>query len=445
MSWVYCHRMRKPVKMRSVLLAGLASAALGVSVLTPPAVAQQRFAPPPSAQQLVAASNAMLQPNEVSGPLLAGTTSSDRLFSTGFNNPPGGQDPLPVCVSGRSNTTVSIPDAMATGFFTSDGRVSQVAYTYPGTTAANRAWKRLSANIASQCNGSFTEGGTRVTATAQRIPGLPQGQRGWGVRSTGNLNAYSTVHLVGDSIQMVSFLADRPAALTRARAPMNQLAATLAGRWVNRATLPLTQNPVITRAESSMVQTSDIPSGLRVAKPAQGAWSGLSASLPGNALDIFCARRTTLPTPPQSFFSILGASGDVFGLPSGGSVTQQLQVFSSPQDAQQAWQQATRAVQGCSQNPTGPIPTKEDFTRSTNGTANATVDGVQGVSLRQLQTYPSNNRSVNSYSVYLLAGEAVQVVTYSVTVRGSRQAPINQSAVDTLAQQLADRWVQAGR
>lgn len=244
---------------------------------------------------------------------------------------------------------------------------------------------------------------------------------------------------------MLSYVGEDKVVAPRVRPAINRLAGELAGRWVTRSELATTQNPAVTRAESSMLQQSDVPTGLTVATPAQGGWSSFFSYLPGNDFDLFCQRRTTFDPAAQSFGSVIGGTGDVFGFVGRGNIYQQLQVFASAAEAQQVWQRLNGAVRGCSQNPTGSVPKNEDFSRFTNGSTPDPINGTPAVWTRQLQTYVSENLSVNTYTVYALAENAIQILTYSVTNRGLRQVPINQPAVNGLAQQLADRWVQAGR
>lgn len=423
----------------------IASAAvLGLLIVgMPPALAQERIVDPPSADALVAATNAMLQPADLAAPALTGWPRSDRRFSTGYFNPPGGQDPLPVCVSGPGYRTVSIPRDGAIGFLASFGDVSQYEYEYASASAAAKAWKRVSSDVRTRCTTSFTEEGVRTVNTARRIPGVPGGPKGWAVSTSGNLHAFTAVHLIDDTIQMVSLQGGQRAVPSTTRAALGALATSLADRWSDRDALPITQDVTVTKAERVMVQPQDVPEALPLASAADGGWSSFQGSTPASGPDVFCRGQATLPVGSETFRTVLFSGGDVLGVVGKGFVTQQVDVYASPELAQAAWQEVVAAVGTCRQNVAGPIPSRKPFERLTNGTSTVTVNGVPGVWSTSLSTLPDIDRGYTngSYSVYLLAGDSIQEVTYGVTRRGITNVTVDQSAVDSLARILADRWV----
>jgi hypothetical protein len=425
------------------MTTALAGAMLIVSAAAAPALAQERIVPPPSAEALVAATNAMLRPADLSGALLVGLPRSDRRFTTGFFNPPGGQDPMPVCVSGPSYQTVSIPRDDAIGYLASYGRIQQYEYQYPSAAAASNVWKQLSAQVASGCRTTFTENGVTTANASARIPGVPGGQRGWAVSNSGNLNAFSAVHLIGDTIQLVSYDSGERAVPSKARAAMGALATRLAGRWAERTQLSVTQDETLTQAERTMVQPSDVPATLPMATAADGGWSSFQSSVPATGPNVYCRSQAKLPQGSATFTSVLFSGGDVLGITGKGNVMQQVEVYASADAARAVWQSVTAAVAKCSKNPTGAIPTKKVFNRSSNGTSSVAMGDVPGVWTSTLDTFPGIDKGFTNaaYSVYLLAGDSIQQVMYGITEKGITDVTVDRAAVDAMAKSLADRWV----
>lgn len=425
------------------IAASLVGLSVAVVLVAPSAHAQERIAEPPSADALVAATNAMMQPADLPAALTSGMSKSDRRFTTGFFNPPGGQDPLPVCVSGPSYRTVSIPRDDAIGYLASYGGVYQYEYQYPSAEAAAAVWAKVGKQISTKCNGSFTEGDVRTTNTARRIPGMPGGAQGWGVNNSGNLNGYSAVHLIGDTVQLVSFMGGNRAVPAKARAAMPRLAATLADRWTNRSTLPLTQNATITKAEQTMVQPSDAPASLPVATGADGGWSSFRASQPASGPDVFCRGEAKIPAGAFTFQSVFGSGGDVLGIVGKGDVVQQVDAYASTDSAAAAWAKVTAATAKCNKTTPGSITGKKTYEANTNGVSSVSMNGVPGVWTNTLMTYPDIDKgyTVANYSLYLLVGDSIQEFTYGLTVKGLQQITIDRAAVDAMAQTVANRWL----
>jgi len=424
-------------------VAAAVASSLLVVTLTPAAAAAERIADPPSADALVAATNAMLRPVDLAAPLTVGVPSKDRRFSTGYFNPPGGQDPLPVCVSGPLYKTVSIPRDDAIGYLATYGRVNQYEYEYPSAARAQQAWNELSKQVSSKCNSSFTEQGVQTVNRASRVAGVPGGPRGWAVANSGNLNAFSAVHLIGDTIQLVAYNGGQGAVPAKARTAMAKLATALAGRWAERDTLPVTQDATLTKAETDMVQPADVPAGLSLATAADGGWSSFQNYQPAVGPDVFCRGDATLPKGVQTFQSVLFSGGDVLGVVGKGWVSQSAEVYASAALAQDAWSKVTAAAARCSENVTKPVSKKKEFTRLTNGVSSVTVGGVPAVWVNRLDTFPDMDPgySNGAYTVYLLAGDSIQQVTYGITQKGISEVTVDTGAVETMAEMLADRWM----
>lgn len=429
---------RPSVRVAAAVLAS----SLAAVTLAPGALAAERIVDPPSSTALVAATNAMLRPADVAAPLMVGVPRADRQFSTGYFNPPGGQDPLPVCVSGPGYRTVSIPRSDAIGYLARYGPVNQYEYQYPSAKRASAAWEQLSKQISSKCNGSYTEEGEKTTNTAKRMSGVPGGPRGWSVTNTGRYEAISNVHLIGDTIQLVAYVGGEKAVPARASSAFSTLATTLADRWAERDSLPVTQDATLTQAETDMVQPADVPTGLSLATAADGGWSSFQNYQPAVGPDVFCRGDAKLPKGAQTFQSVLFSGGDVLGVIGKGWVAQKVEVYATPELAQEAWAKVTAAVSKCTLNAAKPIPAKKEFRRLINGVSTVSVNGVPAVWVSGLDTYDFDKGYTNgTYSVYLLAGDSIQEVTYGLTRKGVGEVAIDQAAVDSMAQALADRWV----
>lgn len=429
--------------MRRVLTA-LAGVAITATALAVPAAATETNAEPPSPQALTAATNAMLRPADLAAPFPASQAKSDRIFSTGYFNPPGGQDPLPVCVYGPGYTTVSIPRDNAIGYMASYGGVTQYEYEYPSPAMAAKVWAKLSKQVVAECNSTTTyDGGGTTVSVARRIPGVPGGAQGWSVARSGSMNSVTTVHLVGDSIQLVAYLGSGKGIPAKARVALPRLATSLADRWADRDQLSLTQDATLTKAEATMVQPADVVAPLSLATGADGAWSSFQGSQPGNGPTVPCRARANLPTGAATFTTVLGSGGDVLGITGKGSVVQRVETYASTELAAQAWQKVSAAVAKCSTKPSGSITGKKPYEAAANGTSTVTVNGVPGVWTNGTETFPDFDKGFTngSYSVYLLVGDSIQQTTYLMTVQGLKQVDIDANAVGSLAQKLADRWL----
>lgn len=430
---------------RVVVVGAVAAVVIG-GVLGAPAVARtvDANAEPPSASVLTEATNAMLQPSDVQGVVAAipSEDSGTNRFSTGYFNPPGGQDPLPVCTYGKGFNSVDVPISGVTGYTAATGAVTQNVYAYPSEAAANAAWRTVTSQIQSRCKGSFTKDGKTFSATASTIPGLG-GVPGWGVNSRGAQAMYSALHFLGSEIQMVTVMSSVPAINVARADAANTLAATLAVRWLDRSNLAMTQDPFITQTTRTMLQPADMPTVLPIAQPASGSWSSLETSIPGWQPSS-CYEDTQILAGAKSFFTALG-SADVFPTP--GAVSQSVYEYDSPALAQRAWNQLKTAQAKCPQKASKPIPVNATFDREVNGVSPLTFGGVPGIWSRELMissdygTDSGVGMSAKTYTINLLVGDAIQSVSYSRSVKGMQQVKLDQVAVNALAQELALRWV----
>ena len=428
--------------MRRIITA-MAGAAMLAGVCAVPASAQERIAPPPSADALVAATNAMLRPADLPTVVRKAVARSARFFDTGYFNPPGGQDPLPICVSGPNYTTVSLSRDNAIGYLATYGGVVQYEYRYPSASAAAKAWRTVSDQVARGCTTTFTEGDQQTRNTARRIPGIPGGERGWEVTSSGSQNSFSSVQLIDDTIQQISILDGRRPITASVQRAMAGLSLQLADRWADRSGATLVQDPTLTKAERTMVQPADVPAALPMATAADGGWSSVQASVPGTGPQVSCRAQAELPAGAATFSTVLFSGGDVLGITGKGNVVQQVEQYAAADAAKTAWQAVTAEVATCTSGANAALSKKTSVNRSTNGVSDVVIDGVPGVWVSTLDTFPDLGKGFTNgaYTLYLLVGDTVQQVTYGVTRKGVRDVTVDTAAVDALGRALAARWV----
>jgi len=428
--------------MRRTITA-IAGAALLAGVSVAPAMAQERIAQPPSSDALVAATNAMLRPADVPAAVRKALKGASRFFDTGFFNPPGGQDPLPICVSGPNYTTVTLSRDNAIGYMASYGGVVQYEYRYPSAAAAQKAWRVVSEQVAQGCTTTFTEGDQQTRNTARRIPGVPGGERGWQVTSFGSQNSFSSVQLIDDTIQQVSVVDGKRPVTPRVQRAMAGLASKLADRWAARSGATLVQDPTLTQAERTMVQPADVPAALTMATAADGGWSSFQGAVPGMGPQVSCNARAELPAGVATFSTVLFSGGDVLGITGKGNVMQEIEQYASADAAKAAWQALAAEAAKCTRDVNATLSRKTPVNRSTNGVSDVVIDGVSGVWVTTLETYPDLGKgySNGSYTLHLLVGDTIQQVTYGVTQKGIRDVPVDTAAVDELGRALSARWL----
>lgn len=412
------------------------------------AVGASAVEPPPGPDALVAASNAMLQPADA-----AMTPSKDRPWDSGYFSPPGGQDPTLLCVDSRQRG-VSLMRGTAVGYRSSTD-INQELYAYPTAELAAQAWAAADAQIGKRCGGRYTEDGDTVVVTKGRVASPVNGPQGWWIRSTtakgrGN-SSYLTVLPVGNAVQLVYVYADTASVPAGKVAQLDELTRTLAVRYANASTLPVTQPQLLTDAQRSMMQPGDVPAALPVTAPSKGGWSSFIANQPGNGP--WLCGNSALPGGLASFDMSYGGDGGVQSIP--GAIQQGLEVYPDAASAAAGWQRLTKALRACSDRKPKPISQKRPVFNSLSGTAPVGFGGTPGVWSRQLDTQPaagsrctdSANHPVpcpsfsnGTYTLYLLVGRSVQYVSYYATVTGVHRVPIDQAAVNALALQLAQRW-----
>jgi hypothetical protein len=430
--------------MAGALVATVALASPAGAVQPPPVQA------PPSSQTLVTTTNAMMQPSDVPAPLL-----SKDAWSVSYTNPPGGQDPTPVCIYGPVGS-VNLSQRGATGYHAGTFDLDQQVYRYASTERARAAWSDVDAKVRAKCRGSWTEEGRTTTLTTGRLDSTVGGPAGWWIRSdvSGGTGSYVTVMPVGDSIQTLRLLSDTTAVSAPSRRAMNRLAVRLAARFAAPSTLPLSQDPLLTTAQRTMLAPADVPAALPYTLPADGGWSSFDSDAPGESP--WVCGGDAVPAGVASFDVELGGWGDVAAVP--GSVRQELQVYSSEAAAQAAWGTLRSVALGCTAGSGRPLSQTTSQTRQEAGTSSLAFGGTAGIWTREIDTYPAsgtcrNNSgrsvqcegfSTRSYVIHLLVGTAIQSVTYYLSVDGIRIPPLDQLPVNVLAESLAQRWAVAG-
>ena len=150
----------------------------------------------------------------------------------------------------------------------------------------------------------------------------------------------------------------------------------------------------------------------------------------------------------------IGGEGDVFSIP--GQLSQSSTVYASAARARAAWNAYTAAAAQCSQQLHRPLTSPKTLQRVSNGVSALAVDGVPGVWVRTLDTYLSSDGSCDAasggtggcdaftqrtYSIALLVGRSIQVVDYVTATTGIRVVPLDQAAVNAVAETLAGRWM----
>jgi hypothetical protein len=407
---------------------------MALTMTAPAQAAVDPIAPPPAAAELTTATNAMLGFDLPAA--LAPAANSD--VQTGYINPPGGQDPLPVCIYGPRYRTVAVPGTLAVGYMANNGYVGQSVYEYPSRAAAERAWKKLDAEIAARCSGTWTDDNGTWKVSRTRLAASGAAGRGWAATTT---SPGSVIHVavvpVGDAIQVVSYVRQDAELGARVPAAIATLSGRLADRWAARATLPNTQGPLLTGATQAMLSEADVPAALPVTAPADGGWSSFDGTTPGNG-PWSCAANAKVPAGSWSFMTALGGTGDIVSEP--GSLLQSVEVYQTDDAASAAWAKLRRAVLACADSSGGSLASGKSITRTTTGESALVVDGTAGVWSRQFSTEPSIPLSAKSYSIHLRSGNAIQTVSYYTTVMELEQIPLDQLAVNTLAEQLLQRW-----
>ncbi len=427
--------------MRRRLVSGAAVFAVLACVLCSPGIASAHDAVPagPSPEALVQATNAMLRPADVPK-TYPNIRDGGVEFDTGYRTSYWGTDDFDVCFDPLTAMPVKVSWWNgATIYEASYGarddiaaRVNQWVYDYPTPDAALKAWTDFSKSATAKCNGSHTVDGISYVAKTTPVVGV-EGVRGLGVymfSSNPDSYKYTVVNLIGSSIQMVGGYDGDTNPLKDGRAAtVRKIAAELTVRWQSRAQLPITQNPLITRAASTMIQPSDLTPATPILQPGRGGDSYFANR--ANALSL-CSQDVTSPAPHDSFRTSLGVGEPPASIP--GDIDQTMYVYSSASAAKNAWSQLTKILSSC----TSKAKASASGMTTKQGVSPLTFNGVAGIWTRSW--WKPEPISESDYGLYLLVGNAIQVVSYSRALKGDTSAPIDQAAVNKLAESLALRW-----
>lgn len=433
--------------MRVLPVLGIA-AGLGLSVglMALPAAAQPSALPsPPTPQELVTMTNALASSSMMTATLLpAGKVVTSRLDVT---IPVGGQDPWPVCQTAQAGEVLPTPVG-AVGYeagFTGRGdqAVIQVVYDYADAATAKSAWASVSRDAVRQCPGTYVRDGSRTsvrvgTYNSGSTPApLTVRTTTVGKSTTGN---YVTLTLVGSSIQLIRLDAPSNPTTSKQDAEVRKLSTMLADRLARATDLPLRQDALTTAAEKAMLTESDVPATTPVTRPAKGGWYSFISYLPPYFGPMLCAVSKEIPAGDASYQVALGGEGGPVALP--GALSQTVDVYPSAVAAQRAWKALKSAVATCSSGAGEPLSSTGTTDRQANGVSSLTFDGIPGVWSRDLTTYADGPFSSKTYTIHLLVGNAIQSVTYYTSVMKVSNVPLDQVAVNALAEQLATRWVE---
>lgn len=337
----------------------------------------------------------------------------------------------------------------ATGFQVSLGEltesaVDQIVYSYPTPQQAQTAWAKVVRDMR-KCPGSYRMGDERRTVRVGRW-GSGQASASMFVQTDvsgstkGGSGSYLTVMLVDSFIQMVNATPGGAVTTAVQRASVRELSTTLATRLMEWATLPVTQNLLLTAAETAMLTASDIPASTAVTQPAQGGWFSFNAYDPSPVGPMTCNNTPVrIPAGFASFVADVGGDGGPAPMP--GGMAQSLEVYPTVQVAKRAWRAFTAAVAGCTEGASTAISSTKSIMRQTNGVSALAFDGTPGVWSRELSTYPDGPFTSKNYTIHLLVGSAIQSVTYYAATEAIGSFRLDQVAVNTLAEELANRWV----
>lgn len=419
---------------------GLAGAAgFSLVLLAPPALAADPQAAPPSPEVASQTTNAMLQPGDV--PAVLGSATG---IDTGYDIPPGGQDPFPICYEpGEFSVLPSLTDAI--GYTSRADQVTEEIYVYPSAESAQAAWNVLDRQISRKCTFVDVKGKNRVRS---RQGALADGSGRWvrmDLTYPDSPAFYSAVGLVDNGIVILRFQGKKGLTQTTAdqRAATDALFAELARRYANRANLGQVQPAAVTSAQQALLQPADIPAALPIQQPANGAWANQRAKLPGEWPFNPCApNKDLLPTGSGYSSQSLGSSGDVFVKT--GLVYQQVLSYESAESAQAAWNRLNRTIKDCNET-VGKLYAKGGNRKTVTGSVD--VNGMPGLSIRTTGTenYGRGNSFVTqSYTVFTISGDTILSVNYARSMMGMKRFTINEAAVRDLTATAAGKWSQGG-
>ena len=424
--------------IRSRIGLGLAGAAgFSLVLLAPPAMAEDSNAAPPTPEAASQTTNAMLQPGDV--PAVLGSASG---VDIGYDIPPGGQDPFPICYeSGEFEVLPSRTDAI--GYSSRADQVTEEIYVYPSAESAQAAWNVLDRQISRKCTFVDVDGKNRVRS---RQGQLADGAGRWvrmDLTYPDSPAFYSAVGLVDNGIVITRFQGNKGLTQTTAdqRAATDALFAELATRYANRATLGQVQPAAMTSAQQALLQPADIPAALPIQQPANGAWASQRAKLPGEWPFNRCApRKALLPSGTGYYSQSLGSSGDVFIRT--GLVYQQVLSYDSAESAQAAWNRLNKTIKDCDET-VGKLYATGGNRKTVTGSVD--VNGMPGLFIRATDTenYGRGNSFVTKdYTVFTLSGDTIMSVLYGRSMMGMKRFTIDEAAVRQLTATAAGKWSQ---
>jgi len=411
-------------------------AASGLIAATPALGADASLAAPPSVDELSSVTTALLYPGDVPGALGGGGT-----IDIGYYIPPGGQDPTPMCFGDNSDKAIPPLDG-AIGYYSTAGQVSEDVYVYSSVEAAQSAWATFDRGLAKACSFVTVDGKDRERARTGMLRSGSQVGR-WvrmetNVAATGGM--FSVAGPADNAIVVTRYMAgsDSKDSTADQRAAMHQMFDVLSDRYANRNQLNMVQPPPITQAEQQLLQPADIPASLPILAPENGAWASFRANLPGTQAYYYCAPlKDKLPVGTGTFDVSYGGQGDIFTKT--GKVYQWVMAYESAEAAQAAWQVLSKNIRGCDES-VGKLFAEGSNRRTTTGSLE--LDGMPALWTRGFDTegYGKNSFSNKDYTVYMLDGSSIVSVGYNKSLRGLKNVPIDQAAVNELAVFAAQKW-----
>ena len=413
--------------------------AIAAIALTNPAGASPNAqAPAPSPETLRETTTAMLQPDDM--PARLGGPGAQNV---GFNIPPGGQDPYPIC-QGNVRREV-LPDlTMAIGYFSTVGQVTQSVYTYPSASAAQSSWQRLQREVARGCDYTRNVDSSLIRVTNGRTAAI---SGVWTLTSTTGSNAsgeYTQVTVVDDSVVALRFNANSAPTTAAQRQAVGALMQSLVSRYAERAEPAGTQSTSLSIAEVAMLTPADMPSSLPTRSPEDGAWSSFTANLPGQAAFNQCnAQKDLMPAGTGSYSATFGDDGGP--VLTDGFAWQQAFTFDDNDAADSAWSTLSTRLRDCNERYGKLYSPTKPARQGKVGVSAVTVDGTQGLYYRYFETQGSDEKdfrwSTRTYQLFLKDGNVISSLTYGLSLDGIKPVALDEPAVNQLAVDLIDRFV----
>lgn len=427
--------MTRTLTARVVIGAAAAALVIGAGAAGASA-ANTAYADPPSTEVLTQTTNAMLQPADVPAALGGGQD-----LSTGYNIPPGGQDPMPLCY-GKGNMRLIPSLTNAIGYSNKSGQVTEEVYVYPSIAAAQDAWNQLDSAIASKCSFTASSGSTKITSSQGSWSNADQAGRWVNVNNTqkDNPSMYSVVGPVDNAIVITRFQGKNGLKATTAdqRSAVDALAGVLIPRYADRESLASVQPALVTNAQNAMLRPGDAPAELPLLQPSAGAWSNFDAQLPSDKPFNTCDPNTPLVPSGTGEFNVgFGGGGDVFMQT--GMLYQRAFTYASAEAAEAAWTVLAKNVKRCT-NSYGTLFSDGGNYRTTNGST--TIAGAPALWVRSIdsQKWDKDGFVNKSYMVYTMNGDVIVGVQYGKSKYGMKNFPIDEAAVRSLAATAAAQW-----